>query len=317
MDPSDRLRALAADQAGVISSKQAFLLGLSRESVRRLARDHHWQRLTPGVFHLGVGNPSWLARAWAGILLGGSDARLGFAAAGHAWGLVAEPPEECQVLVPVDRQVAARGCWTFPRERPGVREQRSQGSPPCTSIADTAIDLCATVDEPDIEDVLTRAVQGRRVSAQELLQRARARPRVRHRSAILALLGEVREGAESVLELRYLNDVERAHGLPTATRQHRSRNGKDVRDALYEEYSTIVELDGDQHVLRQLRDMQRDNRALVSGKVSLRYGWHDVTGRSCQVAWEVAAVLVSRGWSGLPTRCPRCEHATGADLKSV
>ena len=120
-------------------------------------------------------------------------------------GLLDEPPDVCQVLVPVDRQVAARGCWTFPRERSGVRQRRSPGSPPCTTIADTAIDLCASVDQADVEDVLTRAVQGRRVSVQELLQCAQNRPRLRHRQVILALLGEVREGAESVLELRYLN----------------------------------------------------------------------------------------------------------------
>lgn len=315
MDPSDRLRALAAAQSGVISVQQALLLGLSRESVRRLVRDGHWQRLTPGVFFLGVGDPPWPARAWAGVLLGGSDARLGFAAAGHVWGLLDRPPNECQVLVPVDRQVAARGCWTFPRERPGVRRKRSAGDPPCTTIADTAIDLCASVDEPDVEDVLTRAVQGRQVSAQELRQCAQDRARLRHRSAILALLGDVREGAESVLELRYLNDIERAHSLPAGTRQHRSTRGNDVRDVLYEEYATIVELDGGVHALRQLRDMQRDNRALVEGKVSLRFGWHDVTSRSCQVAWQVAAILVSRGWLGQPSRCVRCEGATEADLR--
>jgi hypothetical protein len=128
-------------------------------------------------------------------------------------------------------------------------------------------------------------------------------------------LGDVREGAESVLELRYLNDIERAHSLPTGTRQHRSTRGNDVRAVLYEEYATIVELDGGVHALRQLRDMQRDNRALVDGKVSLRFGWHDVTSRSCQVAWQVAAILVSRGWLGQPSRCVRCEGATEADLR--
>jgi very-short-patch-repair endonuclease len=315
MDPSDRLRALAAAQGGVISVQQSLLLGLSRESVRRLARDGHWQRLTPGVFFLGVGDPPWPAQAWAGVLLGGSDARLGFAAAGHVWGLLDRPPDECQVLVPVDRQVAARGCWTFPRERPGVRRKRSVGDPPCTTIADTAIDLCASVDEPDVEDVLTRAVQGRQVSAQELRHCAQDRPRLRHRSAILAVLGDVREGAESVLELRYLNDVERAHRLPTGTRQHRSSRGNDVRDVLYEKYTTIVELDGGVHALRRLRDMQRDNRTLVEGTVSLRFGWHDVTSRSCQVAWQVATILVSRGWLGQPSRCVLCQRATEADLR--
>lgn len=314
-DPSDRLRALAVAQGGVISANQALTLGLPRESIRRLVRDGHWQRLTAGVFRLGVGDPPWTSRAWAGILLGGPGARLGLAAAGHEWGLVSQPPDECTVLVPADRQVTPRGCWTFPRERPGVRQKRSPGNPPCTTVADTAVDLCAAADESKVEDILTTAVQGRLVSASALLQCARDRPRLRHRSAILAILGEVRDGAESVLELRNLHDVERAHGLPTATRQHRRRSGKDVRDALYEEFATIVELDGGLHALQRLRDMQRDNRALVEGRVSLRYGWHDVTGQPCHVAWQVAAILVSRGWVGEPSRCPRCQHATAADLR--
>lgn len=85
---------------------------------------------------------------------------------------------------------------------------------------------------------------------------------------------------------------------------------------LYDEFATIVELDGQLHIARRFRDMRRDNAALLDGEVTLRYGWSDVTARPCQVAWEVAALLTSRGWSGLPTRCPRCQAATDADLWS-
>jgi hypothetical protein len=162
---------------------------------------------------------------------------------------------------------------------------------------------------------VTRAVQGRKVTAAELRQAATDRARLRHRTTLLALLGDVREGAQSVLELRYLHDVERAHGLPTAIRQHRSSSGKDVRDALYEEFATVVELDGALHAKQRVRDMRRDNRALLGGLASLRYGWEDVTGSPCQVAWEVATVLSMRGWTGYPTRCPLCAHTTDADLR--
>lgn len=131
---------------------------------------------------------------------------------------------------------------------------------------------------------------------------------------MLGLLTEVEAGAESELELRYLHDVERPHGLPCGVRQRRSRSGKEVRDVLYEDYGTIVELDGAVHALRRLRDMHRDNGALMAGLVSLRYGWPDVTGSPCQVAWQIAALLVARGWGGLPTRCAQCEKAGDADL---
>ena len=97
-------------------------------------------------------------------------------------------------------------------------------------------------------------------------------------------------------------------------RQRRSRTGAEVRDLLYEEQATVVELDGMAHLRRILRDMRRGNAALVGGLATLRFGWSDVTGSPCQVAWQVAAVLVARGWTGLPTRCHRCAAATDADL---
>ena len=298
----------------MVSIRQAAELGLTADCVRRLVGQGHWQRVTPGIYHLGSGTPDWLARAWAGILLGGQHARLGFAAAGYLWGLVDEPPAEITVLVPAGRQVSRREGWTFPRERPGVRPQRSRAEPARTTEIDTVVDLCAETDDAGAVDLITRAVQRHLVKAPDLLRCVEGRRRLVNRATMLHLLAEVAEGAESPLELGYLNDVERAHGLPTAKRQQRSRSGREVRDALYEEYATLVELDGQLHALSRLRDMRRDNRALLDGLATLRYGWPDVTGRPCQVAFQVAAVLVARGWDGLPSRCNRCEHATDADL---
>jgi very-short-patch-repair endonuclease len=56
-----------------------------------------------------------------------------------------------------------------------------------------------------------------------------------------------------------------------------------------------VELDGHIHAGERLRDARRDNAALLDGEVTLRYGWRDVTERSCRVAWEVAAILRAQG----------------------
>jgi very-short-patch-repair endonuclease len=304
---------LAAAQAGVVSVEQVRNLGLPRASLRRWVRDGHWQRLTDGIYHLGV-EPTWDTRSWAGVLLGGPGARLGGEAAGHLWGLLDDPPKVIQVLVPQARQLAPRDCWTFTRERPGVRAARTWGEPPRTGVADTVVDLCADRDAEGVVDLVARSVQSHLVDAAQLLSCARSRGRLPHRATLLALLGEVGQGAESTLELCYLRDVERAHGLPRGLRQQRSRTGGEVRDVLYQEYATVVELDGLAHLRRILRDMRRDNAALLDGLVSLRFGWTDVSERPCRVAWQVAALLVARGWSGLPTRCPRCALATDADL---
>jgi very-short-patch-repair endonuclease len=83
---------------------------------------------------------------------------------------------------------------------------------------------------------------------------------------------------------------------------------------LYEAFATIAELDGVIHARQRFRDNRRDNAALLDGDVTLRYGWADVTERPCQVAFEVAAVLRARGWTGFPARCSSCCEATDGDL---
>lgn len=108
--------------------------------------------------------------------------------------------------------------------------------------------------------------------------------------------------------------MERAHGLPRGTRQARAQRGRAYRDVRYEKYATLVELDGQVHADQRLRDARRDNAALLQGEVTLRYGWPDVTERACGVAWQVAAILRSRGWQDEGRRCPRCQGARDADL---
>ena len=66
------------------------------------------------------------------------------------------------------------------------------------------------------------------------------------REDIELALGYANGGALSVLELRYARGVERAHGLPIATRQAQVRHatGNLYLDNLYLEYRACVEIDG-------------------------------------------------------------------------
>lgn len=313
-DPPPALRSLAVAQAGVVSIEQAVGHDLTRASVKRLVDQGSWQRLSRGVFLLGVGEPTWLAQAWAGTLLGGHHSWLGFAAAGHVWGLVPEPPEEIRVLVPWRTVREDRGPWTFPRERPGVRQQRSPGDPPRTTVEDTVLDLSCEIPSDKLVGIVTTAVQTRKTDATKLLAAARQRPRLTQRQLLLDLLADVCEGAESPLEVSYRRDVELRHGLPAAERQYRSSRHRAVRDLRDEAYLLLIELDGRTHVSGRFRDMQRDNAALLDGELTLRYGWPDVTNRPCQVAWQVARLLSLRGWSGLPVRCTWCSSAQELDL---
>lgn len=122
------------------------------------------------------------------------------------------------------------------------------------------------------------------------------------------MIGDVDAGAQSPLELEHLRRVERAHGLPRSVRQARAGGARATWiDVDYVEFGTRVELDGRiRHVGEgAFRDRRRDNRSVVEGRVTLRYGWHEVFGQPCAVAAEQAKVLAAHGWTGRPRRCGR------------
>lgn len=311
----DLLR-LADLQAGAITTEQARGLGVGRHAVERLVRAGDWQRIEPGLLVVGRGEPSWLTLAWAGVLLGGDDARLGFAAAAHLHGLISDPPTPITVLVPHGRPVARRWRWDFRQERRSVRGPSTGRPPPRTSVEDTVLDLGDELDPDQLVGLVTAAVQSM-TTVRKLRRRLAERPRARHRHVLAELLGDVSVGTESPLELRYLRDVERAHGLPVGVWQLMNA-ARDRHDVRYDQFSTVVELDGriGHTGVGRFRDMQRDNRSVVDGRATLRYGSVDLQVRPCAVAWQVGSVLIDRGWMGLPGRCDRCRQvpASGWDL---
>jgi hypothetical protein len=136
------------------------------------------------------------------------------------------------------------------------------------------------------------------------------RPRVRWRALLMEACAQASNGCHSLLEARYVRDVERAHGLPTAIRQVRVRSasGTVYDDARYPEYGVVVELDGRQHTEPRARhrDLGRDNEHALHGLTVLRYDWMAVAFDACRVAREVGALLGSRGWPGTPRWCRRC-----------
>ncbi|WP_375432343.1 hypothetical protein [uncultured Friedmanniella sp.] len=247
-----------------------------------------WRRLDGPVYSVSPLELDWLGSAWAGTLLGGPSSRLAGPAAAHLYGLVTEAPTTLDVLVPVTARDRVRPPWVFSREYPGLRSPRSPGEPPRTTVEDTVLDLCDGSDPSAVVGWVTQAVGSGRTSAVRLSRALAGRHRFASRAFMAEILGDVGEGVHSPLELRYLRDVERAHGLPRGDRQNRSRH-RHRRDVVYEEFALVVELDGRLgHVgLGRFRDMNRDNLAATSGEMTLRNGSADVAGSACGVAWQV------------------------------
>lgn len=319
VQPSAELLELAAAQAGVISRQQAERFGLGRNSLQRLVSEGGWQRLAQGLVLTRHGEPDWDAWAWAGVLRAGDRARLAGRSAAYLEGLITEPPEPIDILHPHGLHRPRTPHWVFHQEREGVRRMTSVGSPPRTWIEDTVLDLASTTlgagDRHDPLHWLSLAVQQRLTTTDRLLEGVHRRRRIAGRGELSEILGDVEDGAQSPLEYYYLRDVEQAHGLPRGRRQApvRLERRRLWRDVYYEEFRLLVELDGEtgHSGLDRFRDYRRDNAALMSGDATLRYGWHDVRRASCEVAGQVAVLLIRGGWQGTPTSCPRCPSGLG------
>ena len=226
-------------------------------------------------------------------------------------GLIDYPADAINVTVPSTRRVATRGLIVRISSRVEQAKQPNR-SPPRTSVEETVLDLVQLA--PSFDDVcgwVTKAC-GKRLTTEEKLRTAVAmRKKMRWRAELDDVLTAAASGIHSVLEYRYLRDVERAHGLPRSRHQVRVViEGKVAyRDTYYEEYQAAVELDGrlahpDEE---RWRDSHRDNQADARGVQTARYSWRDIYAHPCETALLQARILRRRGWRGIPKPCsPAC-----------
>ncbi|MGH8775006.1 MAG: hypothetical protein ACRDWI_07465 [Jiangellaceae bacterium] len=153
---------------------------------------------------------------------------------------------------------------------------------------------------------ITAAVQRRRTSPSLLAAALANRKKISWRALAESMILDVASGAHSLLELEFLGSVERAHALPTGSRQQRRVGARVIWiDVEYLAFATRVELDGrvGHEGDGRFRDRQRDNRGTVAGASTLRYGYAETYGTPCAVAAEIGHVLRARGWGGTPKPC--------------
>jgi very-short-patch-repair endonuclease len=307
----DRLTRLLAHQAGVVSRRQVLGLGLPDSLIRTRLATGRWQPGHPATYvgHNGpISYESWL---WSAFLYAGPGAAISHTSAAFVHRLRSEPPREVHVSVPSSRRIRGQSHLVVHLRSPMPATTRAELT--ITKPADTVLDVAGSLHDPDdVVALVTRAIGDRRVTPGALRKALAARPRIANRALVEELVDIASGGVESVLEWRYLRDVERAHRLPTAQRQMVMRGGGQLArvDVWYAEYRVIVELDGRafHSGARADRDMRRDNESATSGQLTLRYGWYDTAWRPCEVALQVSSVLRSRGWAGRPTPCRSCRH---------
>lgn len=301
-------RDLLRCQHGVLTRGQALDAGLTDKAIAVRLRSGRWQRLHTGVYATYSGEPPRNAQLWAAVLRAGHGAALSHQTAAELYGLLAAPVPVIHVTVPGGRRI------TRP---PGIVVHRSERldqsrhpvlTPPRTRIEDTVLDLIEA--SPSLDEAVSlvlRASASRRTTPDRILTAMQRHPKMPRRAALIQALDAAKDGAQSLLEFRYIYRVERPHGLPPGHRQRRVRRGghNQYQDVSYDEYSLVIELDGREAHPEWFRwaDIRRDNAGTATGQVTLRYSWDDVTERPCLTALEIAATLQEHGWTGALRRC--------------
>ena len=311
------LASVAAMQCGLVTRRQCLAAGLSSKAIQVRLANGRWRRIQHGVYLTTPGRADWWMEAVAAHLAAGPDAAWSHRTAAFVWGLLPSPPSTIELLVPRDFAVRQPRGTTVRRSTYLDRRVDQLWWPWVTTAEDTILDLAETVDTDEVFALLGRAFQRQRTSEAVLLSRLAERVRHPRRRLLGDVLGDVASGAESAMEVRYLRDVQRAHGLPRGQRQAGVTPTSAARhDVGYHEQKVLVELDGDLgHEGRAARisDGRRDRRGAVSGWLTLRAFWPDVAVTPCHLAVEVGEVLRTRGWRDREHPCRRraCVVSTG------
>lgn len=229
-------------QAGLVTRAQALRAGVSRKAIECHLATGRWVRLHPGVYLTSPGREGWEVAAVAALLYAGPYAALRGPSAGYAWGLLREPPEVVEVLVPASRKVVARDGLVVVRSDLAAERVHERAWPHRVVAEHTVFDLAQGRCFERAVALAARAVGLGIATTHSLRVALQARPRQSHRRFVLEALSEVARGAESAAEVRYLRGVERAHGLPRSTVQAPFAQGR--RDAEYAEFRVVIEIDG-------------------------------------------------------------------------
>ena len=304
------LDSVLARQEGVVSRKQVLALAGNDDDIARLLRRRELARVFEGVYVNHTGEPSESQRWWAAVLCHAPSALDG-ASALRAYGVDIAASRLVELVVPGTRRVhAARGLVVRRLSRFDATARMSL-TPPRVRLEHAALQAAssAPTDEGALALLADLCQQGWTTPAR-LAAAIADRTRLRRRAFLMSVLDDVAAGSYSVLERRYLVQVERAHGLPTAARQRRVLVGRAAayRDVEYVPYGVIVELDGrlgHERARDRWRDLDRDLAAGADGVATVRLGWRQVLD-PCRTASVMARLLWARGWRGTLRSCGSC-----------
>jgi very-short-patch-repair endonuclease len=289
----DRLKAVAAGQAGLFTRAQARACGYSAYQVRRRLGTGEWQHVLGHVLTAaGIPVTPLLRDRAAQLTI--TDSVLAGPSAARRHGIAIRDTATYLAVGP-----------EYHHRLPGVRLLRDEipdrdlmllDGVLLTDRARTIFDCLRVLPDPDAVELLDRALQAKWITLEMLAARVH-RFAGRHGAKRLARLSHLAgSGARSAAE-RVAVALLRAHGLGgwRANVEIYDEQGLiGVGDIVFGTAGLVVELDGHAHHVTPdqfQHDRQRQNRLVAAGWTVLRFTWQDLTRRPHEVAATIRAIL--------------------------
>jgi very-short-patch-repair endonuclease len=267
-------RELADEQAGVLSRRQLYAVGVTRSEIRGQVRARRWRLIGDQSVLLHNSALCEGGARWAAVFQGGPRACLDGGSALVEAGLTRYEPERVRVSVPRGARVRRNRRFDIRQTRRWAEDDVLRVGIPRTRPATAAIRaaLWARTDR-EATYVLTRAVQQGVVSAEAVGEQLLRVRRDRRRGLLHAVVNDLLDGARSLGELDVGRELRR-RGLPGPARQvlRQDSRGRYYLDLYWPDFKLVVEVDGIHHAWAEnvVGDALRQNALVLDGDRVLR-----------------------------------------------
>lgn len=301
-DPRRAVRQLADRQAGIVSRRQVYALGMTRSQVRADLLARRWAKVGRQTLAVHTGPLGERSREWIAVLEAGPRACLDGASSLVVAGLKGFRPEAIRVSVPRGALVVRVRGADVRQTRRWHRDDLVAGGVPRTSNAVAAVRAALWATSlRQAALLLSMTVQQRLATPQELAEAMLRVKRDRRRRFIHEVLLDLMGGVESLGELDVARECRR-RGLPEPSRQvvRRGCGGRYYLDVCWEEWGVVLEVDGIHHAWAEhlVADALRQNHLTLQGDVVLHLPLLGLRAAPDDFFAQVAAALRSRGWRG-------------------
>lgn len=304
---NDVLRALIADQRGMVARRQLTQHGLDWDRVHSQVLARRWVERTPRVISTFTGELTWQQRQWLAVLHAGPRSMLGSLTAAERHGMVGWTRPHVSVYVddelsfePVD------GVDFFRSRRPFdlLRDPRP-GIPICRLEPSVLLFAGYEATPRAAHGSIAAAVQQRLTTVERMVEWVDVLRPLRRSKPFKRTLGDIAGGAHSGAELD-VRRMCRRYGLPLPDGQHPRldragrRRWTDCEWRLAGGTTLVLEVDGSFHldVLESMSDHRRARRITTANRIVVRCSAYEVRFEPSELVADLIAL-------GLPGRVPQ------------